>query len=1803
MSKYVEATLALELNNNLDSGEAADYYNTVTAYNNDNEVANLKDVLIGGVAQENKQVNIKEATVIGTGIAAQTHTIDMKKVVGGAVDLFELEMGVISGINDLLDGAGDIIEGLFGEDIADIEALLNLDNYNIEALQDDLDNATTAEEALAIRNQALTDKGLLDGAVESAETLITALRTNFGDLIPAEIYEGLEGEDSALSAAKNLATGFGTLASDASDKYLELLAEDGDMATKAFIEKTKELSNAAQQVSQQAADFKSELSGTVTEAKRDKAQAFIDDQTADRAKTKLAATKSDLSLEAALSALIGSYGEDTAAADVANAKGTAALELANGNYNDAVIAMNEALEFAKKVVGDYDTIQGSKDIIADFNKVAALLGNIGAMLSNYAGIDFSNADAGVNTTLDFLEADLKTIKEAIESANRVSDWLLAANPTVVDLIETTLGIDLSDADLSAVIAGALSAAVPQVKDTISGLLNGGGLESSQVNSIISALEGLIDTDNLFSLDDLASNIDDALVIIGNIKIDYQFGTDVKLQEMIDFTNSIIDGGIAARYENLDIDSLKDVGVLLEYIREDLDTAISVVMSADIIDKNLRTLLGDNTVSGVVFGFLSDTLPGLIDGLLDSADLDDYIDLSGTGSIVKDLLSTLADADVDATGTALEYLGYVSEALDDVIDIYGEITELFTYNGEYIQGLDLPDVLDALGLDGEALVKLFDGILDAAAGSVAGILDEVGIDADEKKAQIRAELAQLIDNLNDFGDFVTQLEAIAGELNGLYDLAAGYLTETEIEQIAADIWQYWGDDITAELWKLLESEASLTQKDIDDFIERVAQGTAEFYENNVKPYVDIIAYFSTLTDVELRAEAIKAVTDLYKTYLEDRVNGVIADYQLDEAWRTLQDVYAGFLSALEKAQKIYDCIDGISNEDVKAFLQELADRLVQAAIDELTNFANELKDLTWAEIQNLAREISADLRAVAQTLEYVYDLAAGATQELISELKALIRDNYDPEWASAAGALIEEALSRAWEDISAAAIAFWHDGDVTAFRETVEARANQVYGGLKYVADYIKANGEISIAAENGTGDVFYTLSANYDELLNADFFGEPVLGSAVELLNKLGFTLEYRLDAASAAAGFSIANGNEIVGLGAAAGSYDVGIEYYLVYGAKNQEWKLAATEVQISIVQTHTVTFVDYDDTVLKTETVNHGDAATAPADPTRDGYTFTGWNVPFANITSDLTVTATYTPVATPPATTYTVTVINGTADNSSYAAGDTVTVTANAAPAGQRFRAWTSPSVTFTDSTSETTTFTMPAYAVTVTANYEPIPVPSAGAYRVDPDTTLSFGTVSVGYAPVAPQTVTVYNTGGTAWTNVSLTLTGADPAAFAIPAGAFDVSANGYTSFEVSPVNGLPVGSYSVSLIISNGNETLSVTLSFTVAPLPVSVSEITLPAPVRGAAPALSIDNDQFSGTVTWSPAVGATFATRTSYTATITLIAKDGYTLDGIDANFFTIPGATSVTYDPATRTITAVFPQTAGTSSSGGSGGGLSTVIDEETPLAALPSVSYIYGADRVETAIAISKAGWTSAEAVILAPGDNDHIIDALSVSSLAGQDDAPILLVLNNSIRESVFTEIARLGASKAYVVGSLGQGVADQLKARFPAIEIIVLQGANRVETAKLINARVTAPQGTFVVGYSAIADAVSAASFAAANGYVIQIAASGGVFSGDASLGGYVLGGPTLVQDVSGLTRIYGADRYATNQGMRDSLTFMYDNVYFANGVTLVDALTGSALAAKSRAVILLTPQNDPTNLNLGPVTPETRVYGFGGPAA
>ena len=71
----------------------------------------------------------------------------------------------------------------------------------------------------------------------------------------------------------------------------------------------------------------------------------------------------------------------------------------------------------------------------------------------------------------------------------------------------------------------------------------------------------------------------------------------------------------------------------------------------------------------------------------------------------------------------------------------------------------------------------------------------------------------------------------------------------------------------------------------------------------------------------------------------------------------------------------------------------------------------------------------------------------------------------------------------------------------------------------------------------------------------------------------------------------------------------------------------------KVTIVEKYSVRFYDWDGTLLKSQRVLKGSAATAPVDPVREGYTFTGWDKDFSNVQSDLTVTAQYEQIVTPP------------------------------------------------------------------------------------------------------------------------------------------------------------------------------------------------------------------------------------------------------------------------------------------------------------------------------------------------------------------------------------------------------------------------------------------------------------------------------------------------------------------------------------------------------------------------------------------
>lgn len=69
--------------------------------------------------------------------------------------------------------------------------------------------------------------------------------------------------------------------------------------------------------------------------------------------------------------------------------------------------------------------------------------------------------------------------------------------------------------------------------------------------------------------------------------------------------------------------------------------------------------------------------------------------------------------------------------------------------------------------------------------------------------------------------------------------------------------------------------------------------------------------------------------------------------------------------------------------------------------------------------------------------------------------------------------------------------------------------------------------------------------------------------------------------------------------------------------------------------INSYTVTFQDWDGTVLDTQMIIYGDDAAAPEAPSRSGYTFETWSVPFTDVADNTIVEAVYTMNPTPTPT----------------------------------------------------------------------------------------------------------------------------------------------------------------------------------------------------------------------------------------------------------------------------------------------------------------------------------------------------------------------------------------------------------------------------------------------------------------------------------------------------------------------------------------------------------------------------------------
>ena len=131
-----------------------------------------------------------------------------------------------------------------------------------------------------------------------------------------------------------------------------------------------------------------------------------------------------------------------------------------------------------------------------------------------------------------------------------------------------------------------------------------------------------------------------------------------------------------------------------------------------------------------------------------------------------------------------------------------------------------------------------------------------------------------------------------------------------------------------------------------------------------------------------------------------------------------------------------------------------------------------------------------------------------------------------------------------------------------------------------------------------------------------------------------------------------------------------------------------------------HSVTFVDYDGTVLSAQSVAHGSAAIEPTAPEREGYAFIGWDKDFSNVTKDMTVTAQYS--ANSYSITYTINGEEYTAQT--YEFGAAVSAPEYTVPEGHTFSGWDIPETMPAENLVLDAALTVNSYSITYTINGE-------------------------------------------------------------------------------------------------------------------------------------------------------------------------------------------------------------------------------------------------------------------------------------------------------------------------------------------------------------------------------------------------------------------------------------------------------------------------------------------------------------------
>ena len=256
--------------------------------------------------------------------------------------------------------------------------------------------------------------------------------------------------------------------------------------------------------------------------------------------------------------------------------------------------------------------------------------------------------------------------------------------------------------------------------------------------------------------------------------------------------------------------------------------------------------------------------------------------------------------------------------------------------------------------------------------------------------------------------------------------------------------------------------------------------------------------------------------------------------------------------------------------------------------------------------------------------------------------------------------------------------------------------------------------------------------------------------------------------------------------------------------------------------------------------------------------------------------------------------------------------------------------------------------------------------------------------------------------------------------------------------------------------------------------------------------------------------------------------------------------------------------------------------------PANAAPTPQRVAGADRYETAAAVSRSAFgPGVPLVFVATGVSSP--DALSGGAAAAALGGPVLLVTREAVPPAAANELTRLRPGRVVVLGgpaAVSEQVAAVLRG-FTVGSVTRLAGADRYDTAAAVSRSAFSPgvPNVYVTTGTGYADALAAGAAAGAAKVPVLLVDPASVPRATADeltrlRPGHVtvLGGPAAVWPTTGdalaaftsgrVTRLSGADRYATSAAVsRAAFPGTAPVVFLATGRGFADALAGGPAAA------------------------------------